>query len=208
MPSRPVDARESISEQALMADLQTLRNELEDAQTRLAAASARASTDIADAFRRGNDTGAENARQEACAAGQDLMKRLCDELISTRQSLDKTLRDFETLAIDVAHATLSRMVGDNEHVQALVLALLREQLRQFASETMMRIVVSSRNFAQADELTVAADGLGLRHVQVVLEDALPDGGCLIEFVNANIDASWGTQVTRIFDALRTESHRQ
>ncbi|AOJ64579.1 hypothetical protein WJ32_18540 (plasmid) [Burkholderia ubonensis] len=100
------------------------------------------------------------------------------------------------------------MVGDNEHVQALVLALLREQLRQFASETMMRIVVSSRNFAQADELTVAADGLGLRHVQVVLEDALPDGGCLIEFVNANIDASWGTQVTRIFDALRTESHRQ
>ncbi|MCL6476258.1 MAG: type III secretion system stator protein SctL [Firmicutes bacterium] len=162
-----------------------------------------------DAVRKGYEDGLQIGREEgrreyqqAIANLQSEVQKLVDALLAERQRLWEEIEpQVIELVLEIARKVL------REEIQArreATLSIIKHALRRVADTEQVRIRV------HPDDLQIArehrSDFLavcdGVRHIEIVDDQRVGGGGCIIETPSGTIDASLRTQMQSVEKALR------
>ncbi len=174
----------------LQAEVARLRQALETGAERID----RLEADAGETFEAGRTAGFEAGQRE----GDNLR---AESLAALRAGLDGALEAFRSdmaalngLAVLVARESLARLVGDDSQRQGLVTTLLGQQLKALEAAAVVRIEVSSHDFADADALNALAASVANPAIEVVAETSLASGDCRIRLklgsLDVGIDQQW------------------
>jgi flagellar biosynthesis/type III secretory pathway protein FliH len=191
-----------------LADLENQDRALADALADCEAKLARAERDheaaLAEAVERGRAAGFEagsGAKAEALETLQAGAERALEQLRGD-------LRGMETLAVALARAGLAKVFGDDRDMAGRVARLVRRQMEGLERATVLRIEVSSQDFAEVGSLDDLSHAAGLEGIEVKALDGLARGDCRIRLRLGELDVGLGQQWARLSglldDALATE----
>jgi flagellar assembly protein FliH len=162
-----------------------------------------------DAVRKGYEDGLQIGREEgrrdyqqAIANLQAEVQKLVDALLAERQRLWEEMEpQVIELVLDIARKVL------REEIQArreATLSIIKHALRRVADTEQVRIRVHPEDLQIAREhrndFLAVCDGV--RHIEIVDDQRVGGGGCIIETPGGTIDASLRTQMQSVEKALR------
>lgn len=169
-----------------------------------------------DAAERGRHVGLQNADAEIQQRATELAARMVDDKLRTvlpamqavGDSLaverDRWIAQWESgvirLCIAIAEKVIHRRLELNPEVGP---EMVREALRLVTSGTHLRVRLNPHDKERMTEFTgdVSRSLGGLADVQLIAEEGIAPGGCLLETEHGQIDARLDTQLQRIFAEL-------
>ncbi|WP_425999060.1 hypothetical protein [Caulobacter sp. DWR1-3-2b1] len=163
---------------ALELENAALQGRIEDLQEALEAARDEATAHelaLAKAVAEARDEGIVAGRgqaDEGREAALDLLAEGLERAIAAQSARVDTL---EVLATQVARSGLEQVLGPGAPQAQLVSAIIAEQIRRLAGETVVRIEVSAQDFPDAQALAELAEGRG--GIDIVALERLSAGGC-------------------------------
>lgn len=189
----------SLAIDPLVAEVERLRERLAARDREFAAQADDAEASRTAALARGRNEG----RAEAASGEQDRLAALADGIERALSSLSDRIAGERDLAIDIAEAALTAMVGDAIPYRALVAATAARHAAALSHGAIVRLLVSAQDFPD-DAALATLPGFD-RVVEVIADPALSAGACRFELTLGALDASIPTQVaalTRIMAGAR------
>ena len=119
-----------------------------------------------------------------------------------RRALDEGIEGTADIGAEIVYEAVTKILGKSMVEPDGVIAVVREVIRQAKDRN--RIVV---RVAQADvdllngKRNEIVEGLNVNHVEIVPDDHVEAGGCLIETPTGNLDGRLEIQMQRLRDAL-------
>ncbi|MGQ7829962.1 FliH/SctL family protein [Altererythrobacter sp. Z27] len=176
-------------------ELEALRSRVSQLSDELEAAKAETSSARAEANAEGYEKGLRDAVSQEKERATLLSQAIEDALVSIDQRLDGE-RD---LAIELALATLSTILGDSGRQSELVLQTACKWAEMLKSSKVLRVQVSGADFSEDSNLSSLCDRLGRMAVEV--DQTLPSGSCLFDLELGHVDASIPVQAKAAQDFL-------
>jgi flagellar biosynthesis/type III secretory pathway protein FliH len=174
-----------------------LERQVEELGAQLTEAALAAEAREAEAYARGEHAGrsrAEGFAQEHLAAFQ--------AALSSAQALhEKRLETLEVLALEVAQAVLSRILGDGSHYARTVADSVCQQMAQIDRALVTRVRISPDDFA--DEQALADLATRAPAIPLLRDPALASGDCRIDLVLGSIEAGVPGQWARAVELLES-----
>jgi flagellar assembly protein FliH len=157
-----------------------------------------------DGYRDGFESGAKEAQRELAARLGDLA-RIAG---SIRQALMDGIAGAEDAMVEIGFAAACKVIGAAARSEDGVREIVREAMRHVAAKEPLVLRMSARDVETlgADESEALSAARGAR-VDIVADDRVTNGGCLIETESGNLDARLEVQLRQLLDALvaaRTE----
>lgn len=156
----------------------------------------------------GRETGSEKARSESLASFQDryatLLENWSEALLRWEHDRQTMLlqakEDVLTFAFTLAEKIVHRVVGQDASV---VTDQVREALELLSRPTAVRIHVHAEDVETIDEiLPQLKEKLSTcRHVELVGDENISRGGCIVRTDGGRIDATIETQLQRMVETL-------
>lgn len=152
--------------------------------------------------REGYESGERQGREAAEAEYADLLPRMKQIMESMQRALDEGIEGTADIGAEIVYEAVAKILGKSMVEQDGVVAVVREVIRQAKDRN--RIVV---RVAQADvdllngKRNEIIEGLNVNHVEIVPDDHVEVGGCLIETPTGNLDGRLEIQMQRLRDAL-------
>lgn len=175
-----------------------------------------------DAKATGRREGLTDAEQEIETRAAELARQWADEglqsTLPAMREVGKTLHreraqwlanweaDVIQLAVAIAEKLVRRQIETNSDVAP---ALIREALQLVTASARLRIRLNpadAENLGDFDK-DVSNALAGIADVEIVPDDSISPGGCLLETDHGRIDARLQTQLERIFQELVGETPR-
>jgi flagellar assembly protein FliH len=190
---------------------QTLPESRAEAQRLLSEAGAQAEEIRRQAREAGRQEGINQGRSAGAEAGEsqiraavERVKAVAESAVQAREAmLDGAEADLVNLALDIARVIISQEVTQNREA---VLAVVGRAMSQVKGSGHLRLRVSQGDLALVKKHWPAnhTDGQGQgqgqgqgRSWEVVSDDAVPDGGCMIDTPAGHVDARAETQLSRV-----------
>jgi flagellar assembly protein FliH len=145
-----------------------------------------------DGYRDGRDSG-EKAAQEALAAE---LKKLQALARSLREAFDQGIAGAEDAMVEIAFAAVCKMLGAAAASEEGVRAMVREALREVRAKEGVVLRVSPRDHAMLHGELGA-----LARLEVVADERIAAGGCLVETGGGTLDARLEVQLRQLLDTL-------
>lgn len=164
-----------------------------------------------DAIRQGYTEGLQLAQQEAQTAYQQAVEALRNEVSKLVEAIlrerERLWEQMEPQVIDLVLDIARKVL--REEIQArreATLSIIKHALRRVADTEQVRIRVHPEDLQIArehrDDFLAVCDGV--KHLEIVDDQRVGGGGCIIETPSGTIDASLRTQMASIENALRQE----
>lgn len=151
-----------------------------------------------DGLERGLAEGRERAQSEYAAR----LEALAGVVASARAALDDAIAGVSDISVDVVCEALAKIVGQAMIEKRVVISTVQEVVRQTKDRTRLVVRVCPRDWAlledSHDELI---DGLSVGRVEVVADERVQLGGCLLETSAGDFDGRLEVQLERLRDAL-------
>ncbi|WP_379549935.1 hypothetical protein [Qipengyuania sp. DGS5-3] len=162
----------------------------------------------------------EKARQEGIKEGRELGRAEAEKQDAARlQALQETLKSSHSamleelaaknaLSVDIARATLSRILGDSSNYAGMISETATYWNNKLASASLTKVRVSPEDFADPSALELLAQQLG--NMQISQDEALKSGACLFDLELGEVDASLPVQAANADRQLRefsSEAHQ-
>ncbi len=148
-------------------------------------------------------TEAETIRGDAYQNGREeaLGELLENDLAAKEQrvqALNEIERDVLKLAVKIAEKIIGREIEADETVRG---EIVMTALRQARQQEMMTVRVNAADLPLIEKLRTRIDAFGrARYLDFVADQAIKEGGCLIESASGTIDARLETQL-RVFEKV-------
>jgi flagellar assembly protein FliH len=129
--------------------------------------------------------------------------RLVDELfVSARDAIEKNLDGMADTAVDITFEAITRILGDRFIDKAGTEAAVREVIRQSKERSKLVVRVAPADFeALSTRRTELVDGLNVGQVELVADDLVELGGCVLETPSGSLDGRLEIQLQRLRDTL-------
>lgn len=161
-----------------------------------------------DAFSRGYEEGHEkgyieglqNGRQE----GLDTVEVMKEELLDAKKKVadmkDRAFRDAEEKIVDLVLQISRKVIGEQviENRDA-ILSIVKKALNRcpFSSKLMMRVAPEDYDIVVSSRDKLYREAEGISEMEILMENSLTPGSCVLETEAGYIDASMETQINRI-----------
>ncbi len=191
------------TEQAALVDLETA---MASAKRIVAEAESEADAIRTDAAARGYQEGLARGLAESREQWREQLRRVTDlaeRAVVDRESLIRSAeRQLVELALAIAAKIIHREATCDETV---VLSTVRAAIERLSATDQVRILVNAEDLAIVEEgmAEVAAAGLGFEY-EVVADERVQRGGCILETKAAVIDARIETQLARLTSTFEME----
>ena len=141
------------------------------------------------------------ARQQGYADG---LGKWNDALIEAWDSRNRYLAENETVVVQLAMAVARKIVGETANIDpSAVLQSARQAIRSARGEQKLRLRVRPEDesvmLQQAIELKRSNSEIG--EIQVVADESITLGGCIVESPLGTIDAQFSTQLQSLERAI-------
>lgn len=166
------------------------------------------------AHRRTLQAEVEQAMQEAAEAGRirgheagraewaDRIDRLDSLLASLRTRLAEGLANQEDLLVELAFEATARILGQAAPTREGVQGVVREALVSLRDREQVVLLVAPGDLDMVRSMGVELARLaGSKGLEIVADDRVEWGGCLIETAGGGLDARLETQVHRLRDLI-------
>jgi flagellar assembly protein FliH len=157
------------------------------------------------AHQKGYETGLEQARAEYAAQLEALQQLIS----STSDALNDGIAGTEDVIVEIAFEAVCRVLGDSFGRRDGVLAAVREVIRGVREREQLLVRVAPQHY----ELIVRERQQLLRNgdsgrIELVSDERVELGGCLIETSGGTLDGRLETQLQRLRDTLVSASRLQ
>ncbi len=194
----PIDEEEEEEEGIILPDpAEILAEARQEAELKIQEA-------YAEGLRRGTEAGEAQglaAFEESVGQAAQTIGEAVSSLREARESFLETLEpEVLSLAIRIATQVLRREIRSDPE---LVRSTVRAALEHLADRESMTIRVNSRDLEVLREHNVTLlDGVeGAEHLEVLADESIESGGCVVESESVHVDATVESQLQRIIDAL-------
>lgn len=157
--------------------------------------------DVVRARREGEAAGREAGRSESDARRADYLRTLQSGVDAALSLFKDDLAALERLSVVLAEAGLSKILGPGASQADLLPAAIRWQLQALEAQSIVRVSVSRRDFADDDELAAFAVAIDRPGLKIEAVEALAQGECRIKLVLGELDVGIDRQWTRLAEAL-------
>lgn len=151
-----------------------------------------------EGFERGQLDGLEQAKAEY----ESQLTVMADLINAMRASLDQTIDGVAELGIEVVSESVAKIIGEATVSPDIVLSVVREVIRHAKERTKLVVRVSRADWSilEGREAELVA-GLSVGSVEIVADDRVQAGGCLLETAAGNLDGRLEVQLERLREAL-------
>jgi flagellar assembly protein FliH len=150
-----------------------------------------------DGYRDGRTQGEKEARAELAAELQNLQALAR----SVRDALAQGIEGVEDALVEIAFAATCKVLGRAAASEEGVRAMVHEAMSEVRSKDGVRLRVSPREHA-ALQAQLSAE------LEVLADERVAAGGCLIETTGGTLDARLDIQLRRLADTLTRARHAQ
>lgn len=122
--------------------------------------------------------------------------------IEARDAVERNLDSMTDTAVEIVFEAVSRILGEQFLEKAGAEAVVREVIRQTKERARLVVRVSPLDF-EALSLSRAelVDGLNTGHVELVADDLVELGGCVLETPSGSLDGRLELQLQRLRETL-------
>ncbi|GAA4044749.1 FliH/SctL family protein [Parerythrobacter jejuensis] len=150
---------------------------------------------------KGHQEGHKKGLAEAETKDAERLELLRKAIEAAQADTLKSLDQQRSLAIDIARATMGQILGDASNHLALVNETAAYWKDKLAGAAVLKLRVSSADFADAYAIEELQAGIGNLDIQI--DDELKTGACIFDLQLGEVDASIPLQATRA-DAVLAE----
>lgn len=167
-----------------------LSRRIAELEQKLADDARKSETAIADAREEGRKLG----REEAETKEAERLEALGKALTATRSETLKAFDAQRSLAVDIARATLSQILGDQSAFTGLVSETASYWKAKLAGAAVLKVRVSAADFGDQHALHEIRQSIG--NLDLSVEDDLRPGSCVFDLQLGEVDASIPLQAQR------------
>jgi flagellar assembly protein FliH len=158
-------------------------------------------TELADLRQQVFDSSREQGLQQGRAAVEVQLETLRDIIESARDARLRYIEDIGDDAAEVVFVAVAKILGDDFATQDAVVAAVREALRRVVDRTRVVVRVAPLDFELlSNRFRVLLEGAS-GAAELVADENVELGGCLVESSAGNLDARLETQMQRLREAL-------
>jgi flagellar assembly protein FliH len=152
----------------------------------------------------------ESAREQGLQQGQaaaevqsrQLLNTLRDVIGSVRDAREQYVADIADEAVEIVFAAIVRILGEAFEQHDTVVAAVQEALRCSRERRRLVVRVAPRDFPVINShRDVLFEGASASELEVVADEQVKLGGCLLEGASGDLDARLETQVQRLRETL-------
>jgi len=154
-----------------------------------------------DGYRDGYDKGAAEAKAEQARQTERQAQEFAQLLASAQQALAGQIEGAEDAIVEIAFAAVCKLLGEGALSEAAARGLVREAMRGVLAKEGLVVRVSS-----ADHALLAPSPEP--RVEVVADERVAFGGCIIETAGGTLDARLEIQLRQLLDTLTRARHAQ
>jgi len=150
------------------------------------------------------ETEAESIRSRAYESGrEESLQELLEDILAAKeqrfQALYAVEQDILKLAVKVAEKIIGREIKLDENVRGEIVLTALRQARQ---QEMLTVRVNANDLPLIENMRGRIDAFGrARYLDFVADQAIGEGGCMIESASGTIDARLETQLRVLENAL-------
>lgn len=158
----------------------------------------------ADVLRAEAEAEVKHIRDQAYESGRDeAMRELLEDVLAAKEQRSRALFEIEgdvlRLAIKIAEKIIGREVAADENVRG---EMVLTALRQARQQEMLTVRINANDLPLIERMRDQIDAFRqARYIDFVVDQAVADGGCMIESPSGTIDARLGTQLRILENAL-------
>lgn len=156
----------------------------------------------AEARERGWQEGREAGLAKARAEQASQLQALAALLRSARAALDEGIGELSELGAEVVYEAVCKLLGQALTQREGVVAAVREVVRRARERSRLTLRVSPSDFPVIREhLATVLDGLEAGQAEVVADERIALGGCLLDTPSGNLDGRLEVQLANLRRAL-------
>jgi flagellar assembly protein FliH len=135
--------------------------------------------------------------------------RQVDELfISARDAIERNLDGMSDTAVEIVFEAITRILGDRFVDKSGVEETVREVIRQSKERSKLVVRLSAADVeALSERRNELVDGLNVGHVELVADDLVELGGCILETPSGSLDGRLEIQLQRLRETLLNARQR-
>ncbi|MBI3900278.1 MAG: hypothetical protein HY308_18595 [Gammaproteobacteria bacterium] len=159
---------------------------------------------VDDGFAQGKNEGREQGEAEFEAQ----LEKLAALLASARASLDAGIDGVTDIAVEIVYEAVVKIIGERMTQRDAVVATVREVIRHAKERNRLVARVAPYDLAWIEmERLRLIDGLNTGDVELVADERVQMGGCLLETPAGNLDGRLEIQLEQLRDALLNARQR-
>lgn len=155
-----------------------------------------------EALRRATDDGLAEGQRQGRAEWAERVDQLDHLLASIYERVAGGSAGVEDLLVEVAFEAAAKVIGAAGVSRAGVQAIVRESLRGLSEREQLVLRLAPRDVEAINEVRGELKRLaGSKGLEIVADERVEMGGCLIETTGGGLDARLETQLQRLRDLL-------
>jgi flagellar assembly protein FliH len=148
-----------------------------------------------DGYRDGYEAGAAEAKTERAAEAARQAEEFARLLGSAEQALAGQIEGLEDVLVEIAFAAVCKLLGESALTEEGARNLVRAAMRGVRAKEGLVVRVSPADHRQLSART------GEGRVELVADDRVALGGCIIETAGGTLDARLEVQLQQLVDTL-------
>jgi flagellar biosynthesis/type III secretory pathway protein FliH len=159
-------------------------------------------TQRAQAREEGYAEGLKQGQKEGKEEYNERLRQADDFFIQARDAVEGHLDGLADTAVEIVFEAVSRILGEQYVDKAGAEAAVREVIRQSKERARLVVRVSPLDFeALSNRRAELVEGLNAGHVELVADDLVQLGGCVLETPSGSLDGRLEIQVQRLRETL-------
>ncbi len=154
------------------------------------------------AVQEGRREGVAQGREQAEGEYQEKLENLASVIASAKQALDGDIDALDEIGAEVVYEAVLKILGDTLITRAGAQAAVREVIKRARDATRLTVRLSPADFEDVKGSRAALlENLAGSAVEIVPDERVELGGCLLETPGGNLDGRLEVQLQCLRDAL-------
>lgn len=150
----------------------------------------------------GFSQGKQEGQLAAQAEYQQCLAALRAIIMAAQQSQQQGMDDLGDTAVEIVHAAVVKILGEGLSDKEVALAAVREALRRCKDRSRLLLRVAPGDLEMLNEMRASLlEGMNAGQVDIIADERVELGGCVLESAAGNLDARLETQLQGLREIL-------
>lgn len=164
---------------------------------------------VAEGYAQGRETGMTEGRAQGAAEYQTQLANLAELFAAARNAMDREIEGMDDVAIEIVYEAVAKIIGAHMTEHSAVISSVREVMQKAKERSRLVARVAPHDYELVKrDCARLVEGLNVGELDIVPDDRVRLGGCLLETPAGNLDGRLEIQLGQLRDALLSARTRQ
>lgn len=155
-----------------------------------------------EGFAQGHAQGLDEGRTQGAAEYGASVRQVTELLASLRGHLNQKIEGVSDIAIEIVYEAVAKILGEQIVQREVIIVMVREIVRRAKERSRLVARLAPRDIEVLNgQSAKLVEGLNIGDIELVADDRVVLGGCLLETPSGNLDGRIEIQLQQLRDAL-------